>query len=129
MSESREIRTGVFIGRFQPFHDGHHACIEHVLRENDQCIVLVRDGHPDERNPFTYEEIAKTIWSIFKDTNRVSVHRLPDPDHQLTVYLGRDVGYELIRLDPSIEGIRATDLRATLSVSSSHPDQNDPALD
>ena len=48
----------VFIGRFQPFHNGHKRVIDHALELSKKVIVLV--GSVDQprctRNPFTFQE-------------------------------------------------------------------------
>lgn len=108
------MKTGVFIGRFQPFHDGHAACIRRILNENDYCVVLVRDTRIGPRNPLTMRERWESIRAAFPDAHRVSIRPIPDLDADLTVYIGRDVGYELIKLDETTEAISATNIRAEL---------------
>jgi cytidyltransferase-like protein len=107
------MRTAVFIGRFQPFHDGHRACIQHILTENDACVVLVRDTAKDERNPYSLAERYAMIRAAFPDESRVLLQSIPDPGCDLTVYRGRDVGWALedIKLDPATEAISATSIR------------------
>lgn len=108
------VTTGVFIGRFQPFHEGHRRCIEHILSERDRCIVMVRDTEVTENNPI---EVAKRIAMIrahFPDEQQVQIVAISDPGADLSVYIGRDVGYDLIELDAATESISATDLRRTL---------------
>jgi len=108
------MKTGVFIGRFQPLHDGHKKCIKRVLQENDHCCVFIRDTAKSEKNPFSFEDREKMIRQAFPDTSQVSCHRLPDPSADLTVYIGREVGYELIKLDATTEAISATSIRKQL---------------
>ena len=108
------MRTGVFIGRFQPFHEGHRKCVEKILQEKDHCIILLRDTEQSEKNPFDLEKRKALIRSAFPDTKRVSILSMSDPGADLTVYIGRDVGYELIQLDTSTEAISATDIRKKL---------------
>ncbi len=108
------MRTGIFVGRFQPLHEGHKQCIERVLAENDRCIVFIRDTQASDKNPFTYEERVTMIKDAFPDGDRVSCAHLPDDGADLTVYIGRDVGYELIQFDAATESISATDIRKEL---------------
>jgi adenylylsulfate kinase len=107
------MKTGVFIGRFQPFHGGHVQCIERILSECDVCIVIVRDGAKGEQNPYDYHERLMMIRQAFPDAKRVWVQAIADPGFDLTVYRGRDVGWKLedIRLPPEVEAISATKLR------------------
>ena len=107
------MSTGAFVGRFQPLHDGHKACIRKVLEQHDHCVVLVRDTDQTDKNPFPYEERKKMILEAFPDGN-VSVVSISDPDANLTFYIGRDVGYGLIQLDAQTEAISATDIRKQL---------------
>lgn len=54
------------------------------------------------------------IRAQFPDEERVLVQMVDDPGARLTVYIGRDVGYDLIQLDAQTEAISATDLRKKL---------------
>lgn len=108
------MKTGLFIGRFQPFHEGHRRCVEKILAENDRCIILLRDTEETDKNPFAIEIRRALIRAEFPDIRRVLIATIDDPGADLTVYIGRDVGYDLIRLDPQTEAISATDLRAQL---------------
>lgn len=105
------MQTGVFIGRFQPFHDGHKRCIQHVLSENDRCIVLVRETQQGEKNPLSFAKRKAVIRACFPDDTKVIIQSVDDPGARLSVYIGRDVGYDLIQLDEATESISGTDLR------------------
>lgn len=107
-------KTGIFIGRFQPFHDGHRRCIEHILERNDRCIILLRDTGATKKNPFDVAKRTAMIRAHFPDASRVPIQHLEDPGAELSVYIGRDVGYDLIELDAATEAISATDLRKKL---------------
>lgn len=108
------MKTGLFIGRFQPFHEGHKKCVEHILSKNDRCVILLRDTEQTEKNPFDLAKRKALIREQFRDDSRVIVNDIEDPGCDLTVYIGRDVGYDLIQLDPSTESISATDIRKKL---------------
>ena len=41
MSETKEFDFAVFIGRFQPFHQGHLQVIQSGLEQADKLIVLI----------------------------------------------------------------------------------------
>ena len=107
MSTKKTSSTGIFIGRFQPFHDGHRACIEHILGECDRCVVALRDTERSPENPFGVEERRRMIEAAFPG-EEVEVVVIPDVE---TVYFGRDVGYNVIRLDAEIEAVSATAIR------------------
>jgi len=108
------LKTGVFIGRFQPFHEGHKRCVEKILSENDRCIILLRDTEATDKNPFDTEKRKVFIRAEFPDESRVIIQTIDDPSADLTIYIGRDVGYDLIKLDAQTEAISATDIRKKL---------------
>ncbi len=108
------MKTGLFIGRFQPFHEGHAKCVQHILAENDRCIILLRNTNPSDKNPFDAAKRKALIRMQFKNDERIVIREIDDPDADLTVYIGRDVGYDLIRLDAASEAISATDIRKSL---------------
>lgn len=53
----------VFIGRFQPFHNGHKHVIDTALKLANNVIVLVGSANSSRnaRNPFTFEERKNMI--------------------------------------------------------------------
>ncbi len=53
----------VFIGRFQPFHNGHKAVIDHGLTVAKHVIVLLGSSGSARRprNPWTFEERAEMV--------------------------------------------------------------------
>ena len=38
-------KTGIYIGRFQPFHEGHKKLFENILKKNSQVAILVMDSY------------------------------------------------------------------------------------
>lgn len=58
--------VAVFIGRFQPFHNGHLKVVTDALKKADKLIILVGSSNiaRDTRNPFTYEERADLIRAV-----------------------------------------------------------------
>ena len=58
---------GVFIGRFQPLHSGHEHVIRQALEQVQRLIVLVGSANVarDPRNPFTFDERAAMLRSVF----------------------------------------------------------------
>ncbi len=41
--------VSLFIGRYQPFHAGHMALIETVLREGKEVCIAIRDTEISEK--------------------------------------------------------------------------------
>jgi adenylylsulfate kinase len=104
--------TALFIGRYQPFHDGHKALILEGLRRVGQVCIAVRDTQgTDGKNPLGFEEVRARIEHALREhEGRFEVVRIPNVSH---VFYGRDVGYavERIDLDGSLEQISATEQR------------------
>jgi nicotinamide-nucleotide adenylyltransferase len=52
------MTRGFFIGRFQPFHGGHLAIVDHVVDEVDELVLGIgsADVSHTTRNPFTAGE-------------------------------------------------------------------------
>jgi adenylylsulfate kinase len=104
--------TALFIGRYQPFHDGHRALITEGLRRVGQVCVAVRDTHGiDEKNPYGFESVKARIEHGLREfEGRFIVTRLPNVTN---VFYGRDVGYavERIDLDQSLQSVSATEMR------------------
>ena len=112
--------TALFIGRYQPFHQGHRALIEEGLRRVGQACIAVRDTEGiDESNPFSFEYVrARIEHGLRQHQGRFSVVPLPNVTH---VFYGRDVGYvvERIELDSALQAVSATEQRRRLRPPSS----------
>ena len=51
----------MFIGRWQPWHDGHRWLIDQRLEQGKNVLICIRDIQPDEKNPFTTEQTVEMI--------------------------------------------------------------------
>jgi len=69
----------VFIGRFQPFHNGHKAVIEAALEQAKEVVVVVGSSFAARniRNPFTFQERKAMIEAVFP-TDRVKIVPVSD---------------------------------------------------
>lgn len=101
--------TDLIIGRFQPLHDGHKSLIQASLDEGHNVVVGIRDTALDESNPYTYDERKDRVEAVFGD--KVETICIPDPDGELTVIVGRKVGYDVRRFPDPIEEISGTNVR------------------
>lgn len=103
----------MFIGRWQPWHDGHRWLIDQRLNQGKNVLILIRDIAPDEKNPFTAQEVENNIkqklWELVGE-ERVKVQIIPDIE---SVNFGRGVGYDIIEHIPPQEvgDISATKIR------------------
>lgn len=104
------MSNSLFIGRWQPFHEGHQKLIGKVLDEGGSVVIAVRDTPISESNPYTVEDRIKRIEDHYKENERVQVISIPDIKD---VCYGRDVGWGVrrIRLDSQTEEISATKTR------------------
>jgi adenylylsulfate kinase len=107
-----EAPTGLVIGRFQPFHDGHKALVDEALKRYPQVVIGVRSLLSGPDNPYTFGAVFKRICEAMTEhQGRYMVMSLPNI---ASVLYGRDVGYkvERVHLDSETELISATAIRA-----------------
>lgn len=106
----------MFIGRWQPWHQGHKWLIDQRLNEGKNVLICIRDIKPDEKNPYTAKEvennIKKELWTYLTDET-IKVMIIPDIE---SVNFGRGVGYDIIEHIPPQEvgEISATKIREQL---------------
>ena len=109
--------TALFVGRYQPFHDGHKALIEEGLRRVGQACIAVRDTHGlGETDPYRFEQVKERIEAaLYAHAGRFVVVQLPNITN---VFYGRNVGYDVERLilPDDLEKISATDQRKRIGL-------------
>ena len=68
------MTRGFYIGRFQPYHNGHQQVIEEIVTEVDELVVGIgsADQSHTERNPFTAGERIMMITKCVKDLDVVT---------------------------------------------------------
>ena len=113
-SSSTEKKYSMFIGRWQPLHKGHLWLINERIKEGKNVWLAIRDVKPDEKNPWTAQEIEKMIYEgelkeLILD-GKIIVSIIPDIE---SVNYGRGVGYDVIEHVPpkEIGDISATSIR------------------
>lgn len=103
--------SSLFVGRWQPFHKGHKALIETVLKRGKPVVIAIRDTEISHKNPYTVHERWTMIQkSLKKYGELVKIVVIPDIDE---ICYGRDVGYNVrkIDLDHEMELISGTQIR------------------
>lgn len=107
------MKYSLFIGRWQPWHEGHKWLIDQRLKEGKKVCIAVRDVEPTKDQPWTADEIVQNIkeqlyFEITED--KVIVITVPDIE---SVNYGRGVGYDIIEYAPpeNIKEISATKVR------------------
>ena len=80
------MTTGLYVGRFQPFHLGHLQAVKYILERVDEVTVIVgsaQHSHTIE-NPFTAGERISMIRLALREAkipgDRYSVIPLPDDE-------------------------------------------------
>lgn len=81
----------VFIGRFQPYHNGHHHIISQGLKQAEKIIVLCGSSYlpPTHRNPWSFDDRKAMILNSFSKTeaDRIMVLPLPDSPYNNSVWI------------------------------------------
>ena len=106
MAEGEPSRV-LFVGRCQPFHLGHLAMVEALVREYDEVVVILGSSQASDtpKNPFSLEERTRMLRESLQAEGLEAVQIVPL----------RDVGdhaawlEELIALAPAFEAIVSHD--------------------
>jgi len=103
----------MFVGRWQPLHTGHQELFKRAMDEGKNVLICIRDIQPDEKNPFTAQQVLENITEFYQNEPRVKVMVIPDI---CSIEFGRGVGYDIIEHIPptAIGEISATKIREQL---------------
>ena len=109
----REGQFAMFVGRWQPLHEGHQSLFQEAMNEGKNVLICIRDIEPDEKNPFSPEDVRKNILDHYSEEviqGKVKIMVIPDI---CSIEFGRGVGYDIIERIPPIEigEISATKIR------------------
>ena len=78
------MTTGLFIGRFQPFHTGHLDAVKQILRECGNIIIVIGSAQyaNTRENPFTADEREQIIRSVLgaEGISNYTIVKLDDID-------------------------------------------------
>ena len=110
------MKYSLFIGRWQPWHDGHRWLIDQQLNKGKNVWLAIRDVPVDENNPYTPKQVLDNLTEELIDLvqqGRVRISIIPDIE---SINYGRGVGYEIIEHIPpkKIKEISATKIRAKM---------------
>ena len=107
--------TAQMLGRWQPFHDGHYALFEKIIKKTGQVCIQIRDVQGVDDNPFNFETVKKNIEKRLspKYKNKFKIILVPNITN---ICYGRGVGYKIeeIELSKEIQEISATKIRAKM---------------
>jgi adenylylsulfate kinase len=107
--------TTLMLGRYQPWHEGHHALYFEAQKRTDQVMLGVRNTQgTSEKDPLSFDQVK---FYIDKDAamKESMVVRLPNITN---IVYGRDVGYKIEQIDlgADIHAISATEKRRELGI-------------
>ena len=109
-------KYSMFIGRWQPWHQGHRWLIDQRLNEGKNVLICIRDVDPNEKQPWTAQEVlvnvSKELDGLIQE-GRIKIIIIPDVE---SINYGRGVGYDVIEHIPpqDIKEISATKIRKQL---------------
>ena len=113
-SSSSDVKYSFFAGRWQPLHKWHLWLINERLKEGYNVWLGIRDVKPDEKNPWTAEQILEMVkegeLKELIEEGKVLPTIIPDIE---SINYGRGVGYDIIEHVPpkEIGDISATSIR------------------
>lgn len=112
-AQSKSGTWAMFIGRWQPWHEGHRWLIDQALNQGKKVLLCIRDVPVSDKNPWTAQEILMNLSNELKDlleTGNLQIMKIPDIE---SINIGRGVGYDVIEHVPptEIEQISATKIR------------------
>lgn len=92
MAQEYKYDLCVFVGRFQPYHLGHHQVVLKALELGRKVLVLAGSANRARslRNPFTFEERREMIYDCqagYIDSDRLTVEPLNDYVYSETGWL------------------------------------------
>ncbi len=63
------MKRGLFVGRFQPYHTGHHNALLNALKEVDEMVIVVGSAKESfqPQNPFTAGERVEMISAALRE--------------------------------------------------------------
>lgn len=92
------VKRGLFVGRFQPFHNGHLQAVKDALKEVDEIVVVVGSAQYSHKisNPFTAGERLTMIREALDEAD-IAASRfwmVPVPDiHVHMMWVAEVMGY------------------------------------
>jgi len=103
------------LGRWQPFHDGHYALFQEIIKKTGQVCIQIRDVQGVDDNPFDFDTVKKNIEERLNPEfeGRFKVILVPNITN---ICYGRGVGYKIeeIVLSEEIKKISETKIRAKM---------------
>ena len=77
------METALFVGRFQPFHNGHMKAIREILGKEDSVVIVIGSAHQSntKENPFSVEERRVMIMRALQEAGIENCRITSVPDY------------------------------------------------
>jgi adenylylsulfate kinase len=110
-------KTAIYVGRFQPIHDGHFEIIKKAIKKNGQIAILVMDSYKiSKKNPYTFNQVRNKIHKkLLHFKGKYQIIKIPVVSEFI---YGRKVGYKINKynIKKKLEKISATEIRKKLKL-------------
>lgn len=80
---------GIFLGRFQPFHNGHAKIINYIIKQNVKPIIMIGSTNKDrclDKNPLNFSQRKALIQTVFPTIPDKDIHSLEDNQNNTIWY-------------------------------------------
>lgn len=74
------MKIGLYIGRFQPFHNGHKLVIDTMRKEVDIIVIGIGLSEEKTKNPFDYHTRHHFITHTFSHIEHLHIFPLSDSE-------------------------------------------------
>ena len=104
------MKYSMFVGKWQPFHEGHRWLIEERLKLKKNILIGIREIENPSYSPDEIKtQVSKLYPNEVKD-GKIKFIEIPDIE---SINYGRDVGYDIIEHKPpeDIKEISGTNIR------------------
>ena len=98
INHNEHMKTGIFVGSFNPFTLGHHSIVTRVLPLFDRLVIGVVGQQVNKPGPPSAEERAQAIRRIYSQEPRIAVK----PYYGLAIDFARQEGARYI-----VKGVRS----------------------
>lgn len=80
---NKKYDYAIFMGRFQPYHLGHHKVVTEALEKAENVIIVIGSHNRSRtiKNPFTSDERKEMIYVSIPDVDKNRVHFIAQEDY------------------------------------------------